>query len=330
MKLALIGATGLVGQKMLEVIAEKAIQFEVFLPVASEQSVGKKIIFRQTAYPVITAKQALEERPDLVLMSAGAGVSRKLAPLFVERGALVIDNSSAWRKDTDKALVVPEINATTLKKGPQIIANPNCSTIQLVMALAPIHKVFGLKRLVLSTYQSVSGSGQKGVQQLEMEELGKNSPNPAYPHPIHRNVIPHGGEFNSEGYTAEEEKLVFETRKILNDHQIAVTATVVRVPVNGGHSISANIETQKPFEMDDIRRLIQTSPGVVLQDNPDQNIYPMPLFASGLDEVFVGRLRRDHSIPNGLNLWIVADNLRKGAATNAVQIAKHLIDNNLI
>ncbi len=330
MKLALIGATGLVGQKMLEVIAGQALQIEEFLPVASEQSLGKKIIFRQKDYPVITAKQALDKNPELVLMSAGAEVSRKLAPLFVERGAVVIDNSSAWRRDADKALVVPEINADVLKKGPQIIANPNCSTIQLVMALAPIHKVYGLKRLVLSTYQSVSGSGQKGVQQLENEEIGETSLNPAYPHPIHRNVIPHGGFFEADGYTSEEDKLVFETRKILNDTQIAVTATVVRVPVIGGHSISANIETHKPFELDDIRALIQTFPGVVLRDNPAQNSYPMPLSASGHDEVFVGRLRRDHSIPNGLNLWIVADNLRKGAATNAVQIAKYLIDNNLI
>jgi aspartate-semialdehyde dehydrogenase len=330
MKLALIGATGLVGKKMLEVIAGQALQFEVFLPVASEQSLGKKIIFRQKAYPVITAEQALDENPELVLMSAGTAVSRRLAPLFVERGAVVIDNSSAWRRDADKALVVPEINAEILKKGPQIIANPNCSTIQLVMALAPIHKVYGLKRLVLSTYQSVSGSGQKGVQQLENEEIGEASLNPAYPHPIHRNVIPHGGFFEADGYTSEEDKLVFETRKILNDTQIAVTATVVRVPVIGGHSISANIETYKPFKLDDIRALIQTFPGVVLQDNPAQNSYPMPLSAAGHDEVFVGRLRRDHSIPNGLNLWIVADNLRKGAATNAVQIAKYLIDNNLI
>jgi len=330
MKLALIGATGLVGKKMLEVIAGQALQFEVFLPVASEQSLGKKIIFRQKAYPVITAEQALDENPELVLMSAGAAVSRRLAPLFVERGAVVIDNSSAWRRDADKALVVPEINADILKKGPQIIANPNCSTIQLVMALAPIHKVYGLKRLVLSTYQSVSGSGQKGVQQLENEEIGEASLNPAYPYPIHRNVIPHGGFFEADGYTSEEDKLVFETRKILNDTQIAVTATVVRVPVIGGHSISANIETYKPFKLDDIRALIQTFPGVVLQDNPAQNSYPMPLSAAGHDEVFVGRLRRDHSIPNGLNLWIVADNLRKGAATNAVQIAKYLIDNNLI
>lgn len=330
MKLALIGATGLVGKKMLEVIAGQALQFEVFLPVASEQSLGKKIIFRQKAYPVITAEQALDENPELVLMSAGAAVSRRLAPLFVERGAVVIDNSSAWRRDADKALVVPEINAEILKKGPQIIANPNCSTIQLVMALAPIHKVYGLKRLVLSTYQSVSGSGQKGVQQLENEEIGEASLNPAYPYPIHRNVIPHGGFFEADGYTSEEDKLVFETRKILNDTRIAVTATVVRVPVIGGHSISANIETYKPFKLDDIRALIQTFPGVVLQDNPAQNSYPMPLSAAGHDEVFVGRLRRDHSIPNGLNLWIVADNLRKGAATNAVQIAKYLIDNNLI
>lgn len=330
MKLALIGATGLVGKKMLEVIAGQALQFEVFLPVASEQSLGKKIIFRQKAYPVITAEQALDENPELVLMSAGAAVSRRLAPLFVERGAVVIDNSSAWRRDADKALVVPEINADILKKGPQIIANPNCSTIQLVMALAPIHKVYGLKRLVLSTYQSVSGSGQKGVQQLENEEIGEASLNPAYPYPIHRNVIPHGGFFEADGYTSEEDKLVFETRKILNDTRIAVTATVVRVPVIGGHSISANIETYKPFKLDDIRALIQTFPGVVLQDNPAQNSYPMPLSAASHDEVFVGRLRRDHSIPNGLNLWIVADNLRKGAATNAVQIAKYLIDNNLI
>ncbi|MDY0086162.1 MAG: aspartate-semialdehyde dehydrogenase [Bacteroidales bacterium] len=330
MKLALIGATGLVGKKMLEVIAGQALQFEVFLPVASEQSLGKKIIFRQKAYPVITAEQALDENPELVLMSAGTAVSRRLAPLFVERGAVVIDNSSAWRRDADKALVVPEINADILKKGPQIIANPNCSTIQLVMALAPIHKVYGLKRLVLSTYQSVSGSGQKGVQQLENEEIGEASLNPAYPYPIHRNVIPHGGFFEADGYTSEEDKLVFETRKILNDTRIAVTATVVRVPVIGGHSISANIETYKPFKLDDIRALIQTFPGVVLQDNPAQNSYPMPLSAAGHDEVFVGRLRRDHSIPNGLNLWIVADNLRKGAATNAVQIAKYLIDNNLI
>lgn len=330
MKLALIGATGLVGKKMLEVIAGQALQFEVFLPVASEQSLGKKIIFRQKAYPVITAEQALDENPELVLMSAGAAVSRRLAPLFVERGAVVIDNSSAWRRDADKALVVPEINADILKKGPQIIANPNCSTIQLVMALAPIHKVYGLKRLVLSTYQSVSGSGQKGVQQLENEEIGEGSLNPAYPYPIHRNVIPHGGFFEADGYTSEEDKLVFETRKILNDTRIGVTATVVRVPVIGGHSISANIETYKPFKLDDIRALIQTFPGVVLQDNPAQNSYPMPLSAAGHDEVFVGRLRRDHSIPNGLNLWIVADNLRKGAATNAVQIAKYLIDNNLI
>ncbi|MDN5350973.1 MAG: aspartate-semialdehyde dehydrogenase [Bacteroidales bacterium] len=329
-KLALIGATGLVGQKMLEVIAEQQIDFSELLPVASERSVGKLVFVSGKSYPVVSADEALEAAPELVLMSAGTAVSHSLAPLFVARGAVVIDNSSAWRRDEDKALVVPEINADKLKKGPQIIANPNCSTIQLVMALKPLHAVFGIKRLVLATYQSVSGSGQKGMQQLEDEAVGKQSVQPAYPHPIHRNIIPHGGDFDASGYTTEEDKLVFETHKILNDPNIAITATVVRVPVSGGHSIAANIETFKPFDLESVKQLLQAFPGIVVQDNPAENQYPMPLYAAGKDEVFVGRIRRDFSIANGLNMWIVADNLRKGAATNAVQIAKYLIDNNLI
>ncbi|MBU1368472.1 MAG: aspartate-semialdehyde dehydrogenase [Bacteroidetes bacterium] len=330
MKIALIGATGLVGEKMLRVLEEQSIRATTLLAVASDRSLGKSIHYFDQELSIIQASEALEARPDIVLMSAGGNVSRKLAPLFVSQGSVVIDNSSAWRNDAAVPLVVPEVNAHTISRHKGIIANPNCSTIQLVTALACLHRAFGIKRLVIATYQSVSGSGIKGLQQLENEQNGFSTATPAYPHPIHKNVIPHGGDFNAEGDTAEEEKLLFETRKILEAPTIAITSTVVRVPVTGGHSMAVNIEFEKDFSLDAISQLLKQAPGIVLQDDPQQNIYPMPIDAADKDAVFVGRIRRDKSIASGLNMWIVADNLRKGAATNAVQIAKFLIENKLV
>jgi aspartate-semialdehyde dehydrogenase len=327
MKIAVVGATGLVGSKMLQVLDEQKVRIDELMVAASERSVGKEIVFQGKPHKVISVEEAIAARPDIAIFSAGAAASKQYAPRFAENGTFVIDNSSAWRMEKDVPLVVAEINADTITDTTHIIANPNCSTMQMVMALAPIHKAFGIKRLVISTYQSVSGSGIKGINQLDHEEglIGCVPIKPAYPHQIYRNVLPHGGDFCDNGYTTEEEKLVNETRKILRDPSIAITATVCRVPVTGGHSESVNVETYKPFEIEEVRRLLAAMPGVVVQDDPSANLYPMPLTAYDKDEVFVGRIRRDYSIENGLNLWVVSDNIRKGAATNAVQIAQYII-----
>ena len=341
MKIAVVGATGLVGSKMLQVLDEQQVQIDELIVAASERSVGKEIVFQSKTYKVVSVDEAINKRPDIAIFSAGATASRQYAPRFAEQGTFVIDNSSAWRMEKDVPLVVAEINADTITNDTKIIANPNCSTIQMVMALAPIHKAFGIKRLVISTYQSVSGSGIKGINQLNCEETKYSqlpTPNntqhstlntqlpPAYPHQIYRNVLPHGGDFCDNGYTTEEEKLVNETRKILRDNNIAITATVCRVPVTGGHSEAVNVETERPFEIEEVRRLLAAMPGVMVQDDPAHNLYPMALTAYDKDEVFVGRIRRDFSVVNGLNLWIVSDNIRKGAATNAVQIAQYIIN----
>jgi len=336
MKIAVVGATGLVGSKMLQVLDEQKVHIDELIVTASERSIGKEIGFQGKTYKIVSVDDAIAARPDIAIFSAGAAASKQYAPRFAEQGTYVIDNSSAWRMEKNVPLVVPEINADTISKDTHIIANPNCSTIQMVMALAPIQKAFGIKRLVISTYQSVSGSGLKGINQLNEEETNSNSLDcfvprndakrqTAYPHQIYRNVLPHGGDFCDNGYTTEEEKLVNETRKILRDDHIAITATVCRVPTTGGHSESVNVETEKPFEIEEVRRLLATMPGVVVQDDPANNLYPMAITAYEKDEVFVGRIRRDFSIENGFNMWVVSDNIRKGAATNAVQIAQYLI-----
>ena len=324
MKIAVVGATGMVGQVMLKVLAERNFPVTELLPVASERSIGKMISFKDREYEVIGLEEAVLRQADFALFSAGGSTSLEWAPRFAEAGTTVIDNSSAWRMDISKKLVVPEINASELSFDDKIIANPNCSTIQLVMALAPLHRKYKVKRVVVSTYQSITGTGVKAVQQLENEYQGKKG-EMAYPYPIHRNAIPHCDVFEENGYTKEEMKLVNETRKILRDDTIAVTATAIRIPVVGGHSEAVNVEFEQDFDIDQIRRDLKNFPGIKVQDNLDVNTYPMPIYAEGKDEVFVGRIRRDHSQPNTLNMWIVADNLRKGAATNAVQIAEYLI-----
>lgn len=338
MRIAVVGATGLVGSKMLQVLDEQKVRIDELIVAASERSIGKEIIFQSKTYKVIGVDNAIAAHPDIAIFSAGAAASRQYAPRFAEQGTFVVDNSSAWRMEKDVPLVVPEINADTITKDTHIIANPNCSTIQMVMALAPIHKAFGIKRLVIATYQSVSGSGLKGINQLNSEENASKDvacyvstiTKPAYPHQIYRNVLPYAGDFCDNDYTSEEEKLVNETRKILRDNNIAITATACRVPVNGGHSEAVNVETLRPFEIDDIRKMLEVTPGIIVQDDPSTNLYPMAITAYDKDEVFVGRIRRDYSIDNGLNLWIVSDNIRKGAATNAVQIAKYLIETKLV
>ncbi len=329
MKVAVVGATGLVGHVMLQVLEERNLHVDELLVVASERSVGKIISFKNKDYTVISIPDAIKERPDIALFSAGGSTSLEWAPKFAEVGTTVIDNSSAWRMDVTKKLVVPEINANQLSKADKIIANPNCSTIQMVMALAPLHKQYKIKRIVVSTYQSVSGTGVKAVEQLENEIAGKKG-EMAYPYPIHKNAIPHCDVFEENGYTKEEMKLVRETQKILNDKSIAVTATAVRIPTAGGHSESVNVEFENDFDLNDVRQLLNNTEGVTLQDNLDVNVYPMPMYANGKDDVFVGRIRRDESQPNSLNLWIVSDNLRKGAATNTVQIAEYLMLHNLV
>lgn len=329
MKVAVVGATGMVGNVLLQVLAERNFPLTELLVVASEKSVGKKINFKDNDYTVIGLAEAVKAKPDIAIFSAGGETSKKWAPKFAEAGTTVIDNSSAWRMDATKKLIVPEINANTLTKDDKIIPNPNCSTIQLVMALAPLHKKYGIKRLVVSTYQSITGTGVKAVKQLENEEKGIKG-EMAYHYPIYQNAIPHCDVFEENGYTKEEMKLVRETQKILNDKTIAVTATAVRIPVVGGHSESVNIEFEKEFTESDIRRLLHETQGVVVQDNTDINSYPMPIYAKGKDAVYVGRIRRDLSQPKTVNMWIVSDNLRKGAATNAVQIAEYLVSNRLI
>ena len=328
MKVAVVGATGLVGSKMLRVLEERHFPVTELLPVASSRSVGKKVVFQGREWTVMSAEDAIAKKPAVAIFSAGGAASGELAPLFAAAGCRVVDNSSYWRMDPTKKLVVPEINGDVLGPDDYIIANPNCSTIQMVMALAPLHKAYGIKRIVVSTYQSVSGSGAKGVNQLKAERAGGEGD--FYPYPIDLNTLPHIDSFLENGYTKEEMKMVNETRKILRDDTIAVTATTVRVPVWGGHSESVNVEFLRPFEVDEARRLMASMPGVIVQDDPGNKVYPMPRFAEGRDEVFVGRIRRDFSVENGLNLWCVADNLRKGAATNAVQIAQLLLEKGLL
>jgi aspartate-semialdehyde dehydrogenase len=327
--LALAGATGLVGQIMLKVLEEQKIPVANFYPVASERSVGKKVWLQGREHTVCTMEDALQARPDIALFSAGGAVSREWAGKFAANGTYVIDNSSAWRMDPKVPLVVPEVNPHALQPESRIIANPNCSTIQLVVALAPLHLRYGIKRVVISTYQSVTGTGVKAVKQLENERMGFKGER-AYPHPIDLNCFPHGGDFLDNGYTTEEMKLVQESRKILEFNELALTATVVRIPVTGGHSEAVNIEFSQDFDLEEIRLLLAAAPGVVIQDEPERNIYPMPLSSEGKDAVFVGRIRRDPSIAAGLDLWIVSDNLRKGAATNAVQIVRLLLDKGYI
>ncbi len=321
MKIALVGATGLVGGVMRKVLEERGYGDCTFIPAASARSVGKEVEFAGKTYRVVSVEDAIAQRPDIAIFSAGSGPSLQYAPLFAQQGTVVVDNSSAWRSDPDKPLVVPEINGDVLTAADKIIANPNCSTIQMVMALAPLHKRYRIKRIVVSTYQSITGTGMKAVQQLRDERAGIAGEK-VYPYQIDMNLFPHGGTFEPNGYTTEEMKLLNETRKILRDPDIAVTATVVRVPVTGGHSEAVNVEFYEEFDLEEVRRLLEEMPGVVLQDDPAHNVYPMPLFAEGKDEVFVGRVRRDESQARTLNLWVVADNLRKGAATNAVQIAQ--------
>tara|TARA_R110002073_G_scaffold220418_1_gene380599 strand:+ start:87855 stop:88862 length:1008 start_codon:yes stop_codon:yes gene_type:complete len=329
MRIAVVGATGMVGNVMLSTLERRNFPVIELIPVASEKSVGKQVSFKGTKYKVVGLQTAVDMQPDIALFSAGGDTSLIWAPKFAEVGTVVIDNSSAWRMDASKKLVVPEINAATLTENDLIIANPNCSTIQLVMALAPLHKKYKIKRLVISTYQSITGTGVKAVQQLENEYNGEKGAM-AYHYPIHKNAIPHCDVFESNGYTKEELKLVRETQKILDDRTIAITATAVRIPVVGGHSESVNIEFENDFEESAIRKLLSETDGVTVQDNLDTNTYPMPIYAEGKDDVFVGRIRRDLSQPKTLNMWIVSDNLRKGAATNAVQIAEYLVANNLI
>ncbi|MCD6011617.1 MAG: aspartate-semialdehyde dehydrogenase [Flavipsychrobacter sp.] len=323
MKVAVVGATGLVGGTMLRILEERNFPVTELIPVASEKSVGQKVFYRGKEYSVVAADTAIAMKPTLALFSAGGSISLELAPKFAAIGCYVVDNSSAWRMKEDKKLVVPEVNGHVLTKGDYIIANPNCSTIQMVMVLDPIHRAYGIKRVVVSTYQSVSGTGQKAVKEL-MEQRAGSKENKVYPHTIDLNVLPHIDVFQDNGYTKEEMKMVHETCKIMGDDSIKVTATTVRVPVVGGHSESVNIELHKDFNENDVRELLSNMSGVVVVDNPSMNGYPMPIDAEGKDEVFVGRIRRDYSQPNTLNCWIVADNLRKGAATNAVQIAKYL------
>ncbi len=330
MKVAVVGVTGLVGQVMCNVLRENNFPVSDFIPVASERSVGKPISFGDRSFPVFSMSDAIAARPDLAIFSAGGSVSLEWAPRFAEVGTTVVDNSSAWRMDPDKKLVVPEVNASVLTKEDKIIANPNCSTIQMVVALAPLHRAFGIKRLVISTYQSFTGTGVKAVHQYEEEKAGKQSEAPAYPHPIFENCLPHCDVFLENGYTKEEMKLVNETRKILGDPDLPITATAVRVPVYGGHSESVNVELGRSFEIGEVYEALSGSTGLVVMDDPSTNVYPTPRAAHNKNEVFIGRIRRDESVANGINIWIVADNLRKGAATNAVQIAEYLASKHFV
>lgn len=344
MKIAVVGATGLVGSVMLKVLEERGFGNDEIIAAASIRSLGRKLTFANRTISVVTVDDAISMKPDFAIFSAGAAASRQYAPLFAAAGTTVIDNSSAWRKDADKPLVVPEINIDAVKPDDRIIANPNCSTIQMVLAVSQLHKRYRIKRLVISTYQSITGTGVRAVHQLQEEEawhaeqVKKQGPdftskvdamgehNQAYPYQIFRNLFPHGGDFQDDGYTTEEQKLVDETRKILSTPDIAITATVARVPVVGGHSEAVNVEFHDEFDIDEVRSIIANTPGVVLCDNPAENQYPMPIMSEHRDEVFVGRVRRDLSQPRTLNLWVVADNLRKGAATNAIQIMQKLIE----
>jgi len=328
-KVAVVGATGLVGSSMLKILEERNFPVSELIPVASEKSAGKTVTFKGKNYVVCNMADAISKKPDIALFSAGGSVSLESAPLFAAVGTTVIDNSSAWRMDPTKKLVVPEVNADTLTKDDKIIANPNCSTIQMVVAIKPLHDRYGIKRIVVSTYQSVTGTGVKAVDQLMNERKGISGPM-AYNYKIDLNVLPQVDVFTENGYTKEEMKMVNETKKILGDDTIKLTATTVRIPVTGGHSESINIEFENEFKMDEIRDILSNSPGITLQDDPSNNVYPMPLTSEGKDDVFVGRLRRDESQEKTLNMWVVSDNLRKGAATNAIQIAEYLVKNKLI
>jgi aspartate-semialdehyde dehydrogenase len=329
MKIAVVGATGLVGSKMLQVLEERNFPVTELIPVASEKSIGKEITFKNKKYKVVSAEDAIAAKPAIALFSAGGNTSLELAPKFAEAGITVIDNSSAWRMDASKKLVVPEINANALTKNDKIIANPNCSTIQLVLVLNPLHKKYKIKRVVVSTYQSVTGTGVKAVQQMENERNNIKG-EMAYKYPIDKNALPHIDVFLENGYTKEEMKMVNETRKIIGDQTIQLTSTCVRIPVVGGHSESVNIEFENDFDLKEVREILSNSSGVVVQDDVENFVYPMPLTAHEKDETFVGRIRRDETQPNTLNCWIVSDNLRKGAATNAVQIAEYLVSNKLL
>ena len=329
MIVAVVGATGLVGGELIKVLEERKFPVTEFIPVASEKSVGQTILFNGKQYKVVGLQTAVDSVPDIALFSAGGSTSTEWAPKFAEKGTIVIDNSSAWRMDPSKKLVVPEVNANVITKTDKIIANPNCSTIQMVVALKPLHDKYNIKRIVVSTYQSVTGTGKKAVDQLMNERNGLEGPK-AYPHPIDMNALPHIDVFLDNGYTKEEMKMVHETKKIMGDDSIQVTATTVRIPTMGGHSEAVNIEFENEYNLEDIIPLLQNAPGIVVMDNVKENIYPMPIISKGRDEVFVGRIRRDETQPKTLNMWIVADNLRKGAATNAVQIAESLLENKLL
>lgn len=329
MKVAVVGSTGLVGGVMLKVLEERNFPVTELIPVATEKSIGKEVSFRGKKCKIISALDAIARKPEIALFSAGGATSLELAPKFAAAGTTVIDNSSAWRMHPDKKLIVPEINAGVLTENDKIIANPNCSTIQMVVALAPLHRKYGIKRIVVSTYQSITGTGVKAVRQMENERNGKNG-EMAYFYPVDKNCIPHCDVFLENGYTKEEMKLVNETRKILDDDAIAVTATAVRVPVVGGHSEAVNVEFLRDYDLHEVRKILNETEGIIVQDNPGENRYPMAKFAEGKDEVFVGRIRKDESNPRALNMWIVADNLRKGAATNAVQIAEYLVKKGLL
>ncbi len=327
MRVAIVGATGLVGRKMMEILEERKFPVSELIPVASERSAGKSVTFNGENWKVQTPEQALKRYPEMALFSAGSDISKIWAPKFAEIGCKVIDNSSYWRMDPTIKLVVPEINSGEISKEDMIIANPNCSTIQMVVALNLLHQRLKIKRIIVSTYQSVTGTGQKGIAQLNNEREGKTGIEyrTAYKHPIDKNILPQIDSFLENGYTKEEMKMVNETKKIMGDYSIGITATTVRVPVEGGHSESVNVEFDSKFELSEIFEILAETPGVVVQDDPENSVYPMPIYAYGKDEVFVGRVRRDDSAPNCINLWIVADNLRRGAATNAVQIAEHLL-----
>ena len=329
MRLAVVGATGMVGTIMIKLLEERNFPVSEILLVASEKSIGNELYFNGKTIKVIALKDALFKKPEIAIFSAGSAISLEWAPKFAEAGTTVIDNSSAWRMDLSKKLVVPEINASTLTANDKIIANPNCSTIQLVMALAPLHEKYRMKRVIISTYQSVSGTGKKAVNQLENEISGVQS-EMAYPYPIHKNALPHCDDFEENGYTKEEMKLAREPQKILNDRSFSISATAVRIPTAGGHSESVNVEFKKDFDINTVRKILHETQGVTVQDNPDTNTYPMPIYANGKDDVFVGRIRRDETLEKTLNMWIVSDNLRKGAATNAIQIAEYIIDKKLI
>ena len=330
MKVALVGATGMVGQVMLKVLEERNFPLTELIPVASEKSVGKVINFKGKEYQIVSMQTAIDMKPEIALFSAGGTTSLEFAPKFAAVGTTVIDNSSAWRMEADKKLIVPEINAKELSKDDKIIANPNCSTIQLVMVMHPLNLKYNLKRVIVSTYQSVTGTGKNAVDQLNAEIAGNTDVAKVYPYEIFKNALPQCDVFSNDDYTKEEIKLMTEPKKIMGDQTFNITATAVRVPVQGGHSESVNIEFENDFDLDEVRKILSNTPGVIVLDDVKNSIYPMPLYAEGKDEVFVGRIRKDLSQPKTLNMWIVADNLRKGAATNAVQIAEYLLENKLV